>query len=312
MIARRQLASFGGTALVCVVGLAVLYFARPPSSPDGAGASATAPVVRSGAAATATDSRGFVGVIIADESVDVAARVAGQVTAIDVRLGDRVASGDPIASIDDRALRADLAVTSAGLSAAVADRDRAALELAEARDTEKRWRDMDTANTSTVSAEKLQQLGFQAQYAEQRVKSAEAKVAEFRAQLADLRRKLADTTVRAPFDGIIAHRHVDSGATVSEGAPLVRLVRAGEFWVRFAVPEQTDARLRNGLEVVVRVDTLAAELSATVAKIAPEVDAASRMLFVEARLAIPEELAGMPLAGRVARVHLRPTGELGG
>ncbi len=293
-----------GVVGLFALGFTVLHLAAPKTPLERLESEPTDPGASPNEAGDAVRGRGLIGVIIADESVDVAARVDGVITSVSVRLGDRVSERDEIASIDDRALRNELAVMRASLNAAFADRDRVNLELAEAAEQHERWRALSEKHSAVVSDEELRGLVYKRRYAEQRLKTAEAKVAEYGARLQELERQIAESTVRAPFDGMVAQRYVDSGAAVTPGKPIVRLVREGEFWVRFAVPEDTNHLLRLGGRVTVRLDTLESSLTATVAKISPEIDAASRMIFVEARLTIPPELSDLPLAGRVVRVHL--------
>jgi RND family efflux transporter MFP subunit len=251
--------------------------------------------------------RRFIGVVIAGEVAEVAARESGLVHSVQVRLGDRVERGGTIATIDDHALRDELEAAQATLAAAQADHGRAALELEAARERRERWNTLaDSGGAAVVSREELAELGYAEKYADQGLKSANAQVSENRVRVKQLQRRVSERVVQAPFTGTVAQRYVDPGATVQPGEPIVRLVREGTFWVRFAVPEDSGSSLRRGAHVDVQVDTLDLSLSGTVEKIAPEVDAASRMLFAEAKLTVPAELADISLAGRVARVALLP------
>ena len=68
-----------------------------------------------------------------------------------------------------------------------------------------------------------------------------AELAGKRARSDQLREMLRDTRIVAPFDGTIAARYVESGTTVSRGAPIVRLISPASLVVRFAVPEEQAA-----------------------------------------------------------------------
>jgi multidrug efflux pump subunit AcrA (membrane-fusion protein) len=83
---------------------------------------------------------------------------------------------------------------------------------------------------------------------------------------------------------------------------VVRLISSSDLWVRFAAPEETAARLSVGLPVRVRVGGAEQVLSGVIEKVAPEVDAASRMIFAEARLQVPGGSKAHLLSGGVARV----------
>lgn len=307
MKSRKRLAG-----VVVVAGLSALWlFALGQGSDTASPATAPAQPAPAGDSAeqvhTQDAPRGYIGVVIAGEVADVAARTSGLVMSVGVRLGDRVERGGTIATIDDRALRDDLEIARASLAAAQADRERTALELDAARERRQRWDALSSGGgAAVVSPEELAELAYAEKYAAQRLKAAEAQVAEYRARVRNLQRLVSDSVLEAPFTGTVARRYMDPGATVQAGEAIVRLVREGAVWVRFAVPERSGGVLQRGAEVAVQIETIDRTLGGTVEKIAPEVHAASRMLFVEARLAVPEELAGVPLAGRVARVELRP------
>jgi RND family efflux transporter MFP subunit len=247
----------------------------------------------------------LLGVVVARNVVEVAARAEGRVTTIAVQLGDRVEHGATLASLDDRSLRDELAAARAALRALAADRDKTESQLAEAR--EKTLRDERVSHV--LSEEELARVRYEEKYAESQLQITQARLDEQQAKVAVLARSLEETQVRAPFDGLIAARYVSPGAMVNPGTPIVRLVSSGDVLVRFAIPEALGARVRIGMPVTVDVET--ATLSGTVDKLAPEVDAASRMIVAEARVVVPGGLPDMALAGRVARVHVGkpPPGE---
>ncbi len=101
-----------------------------------------------------------------------------------------------------------------------------------------------------------------------------------------------------------AARYGDAGTFVGAGVPVVRVVRADDLWVRFAVVEDRLDRVAIGRQVELSIPTTGARGSATIRHIAPELDASARMFFVEARLehgtATPREIR----AGLAARVSL--------
>jgi RND family efflux transporter MFP subunit len=240
----------------------------------------------------------LLGVVVARYVVEVAARAEGRVTAIAVQLGDRVERGATVASLDDRSLRDELAAARAALRALAADRDKTESQLAEAR--EKKLRDEKVSHV--LSDEELARVRYEEKYAESQLQITEARLDEQQAKVAVLERSLEETQVRAPFGGSIAARYVSPGAMVNPGTPLVRLVSSGDALVRFAIPEALGPQVRVGMPVTVDVD--GAALSGTVEKLAPEVDAASRMVVAEARVVVPDGHPDMALAGRVARVHV--------
>jgi RND family efflux transporter MFP subunit len=245
--------------------------------------------------ATVTD---LLGVVVAPDLVEVAARTEGTVTMIAAQLGDRVERGAVLARIDDRNLRDQLAAARAAMHALVADREKAESELEEARERRSRSERL----SYVVSDEELARVRYEAKYAASRLQGTRARIDEQQTRVAILERSIDEAQVRAPFAGSVAARYVGLGATVSPGTHIVRLVSAGEVLVRFAIPEALGAPVHVGMSIAVDVDSAA--LSGTVDKLAPEVDAASRMIVAEARVRVPAALSDMSLVGRVARVRV--------
>jgi RND family efflux transporter MFP subunit len=257
--------------------------------------------------ASVGDGRGFVAVLIAGESVDVAARTAGLVTEMKVRLGDLVATGSVIAALDDRALRDDLAAARAGLEAARAARDQSALELAEALERRERWEKLaGDGGARIVSSEELAGLRYKAKYARQQLVSADARLTETKARVEGLQHRIEESVIRAPFTGRVTHRYLDAGAMVGMGNPIARLVREGDLRVRFAVPEEDIGTIRHGKTLSVAVESLETPLRGSVDKVSPEIDPAARVIIGEAVVTVPSTLREVPLAGRVARVLVEP------
>jgi len=85
----------------------------------------------------------------------------------------------------------------------------------------------------------------------------------------------------------------------------VRLISAGEFLLRFAVPPDQAAAVRKGAGVEVRLDSLPLTLSGRVSQVAPRIDTASQMVFVEADLQVPPGILDRLQDGLPGRVNLR-------
>jgi multidrug efflux pump subunit AcrA (membrane-fusion protein) len=128
-------------------------------------------------------------------------------------------------------------------------------------------------------------------------------VAERVAAVRELERRLEALNVRAPIAGAVAACHHDVGVRVSAGEALMRLISSGDLWVRFAVPSAESDWL--ALERVVRVGTEdAPEVgTARIRRVAPEVDPATDMVFVEASLDVPAGAEASPRAGEIVRVR---------
>lgn len=229
--------------------------------------------------------KGWIGVVVARESVDVTAEAPGRLQGVHVQIGDRVRRGDPIASLDTRLITQDLEMARSGLRASEADERRASDELAEA----KARNDRRQANPDFFSKEDLAEVALQAKTFAAALDVARARVGEQRARVRQLEASLASNVIRAPFEGRVAERFVDPGAQIAPGSPIVRLISAGDLLVRAAVPPEEARALSVGSQVTATIRNLNLAVPGTIERIAPEVDAASQMVLIEIRLAPGQE-----------------------
>jgi RND family efflux transporter MFP subunit len=288
---RGFLLSAGALALVAASGPLYQRWRSPPAL---AASPAPRPPPAERPGSTAAQRPAFLGVVLATESVEVAARFAGRVKAVHVRMGDRVAQGDRLATLDTVALRQELRMADAAAAAIASEADRQRLAVSEAGQQLARSRALAEREVAAISAEDLAASEFRERDAGLGASAAQARLAERRAHIARLRRQIAEGEIRAPFAGVVAARHVDTGATVAEGSPIMRLISADVPRVRFAVPHQLVATLKVGAQVAVTVEGLATPREARVEKIAPELDAAAMAVLVEARFVdqLPPAMAG--------------------
>ena len=283
-----------------IVGCRASVGAPAPSSRAESAAARDTPA----AAATQSAARpGLLGVLVAPQTVDVAAQLDGRVRAVVVGAGDRIDAGAAIANLDVQGAASEIAMARAAVLSARAELDKARLERAQDGDRAHRRAavvEVSDGTVPTVSAEELESARYAEEIARLHVTSARAALLEKRAHLRELETLAVEHTIRAPFAGTVSLRYVDAGATVRKGQPIVRLIERAPLRVRFAVPEPRVGELRLGARVRVLVGATA--LEATVEKVAPEVDAAARAVFAEARFddASPSSLR----SGQQVRVSL--------
>jgi RND family efflux transporter MFP subunit len=290
----------GWTVVVAAaVAVAVSFlFTSDESSPQAAAGPRVAPVsVAEVTRGTMVDRRRYPGELDA-ETADVAAFFAGRVQAVAVRVGDAVQAGAVLAELDPIDAREQIAEAQAQARAAVAEEKRAKVEHAAAAAEVARMEPLFAKGV--ISELELDNQRARAAALAAAADAAAARGGEARARVEVLNTRVEQSRVRAPFAGRVAARHVDPGATVSAGAPLVRVVATGPLWVRFQVPEEDVATVERGarLRVVTgapRTPTAApagAEdadpgigVAAEVTGVAGEVDRQRRVVTVEARLA---------------------------
>lgn len=247
----------------------------------------------------------YLGVVLAREAVDVASEMEGLVKEVRVRTGERVDAGQLIARLDTEMLRQQLELERARLQRAEAQIDRYAIEVSESAHQHQRR----LALEGLLSKEEEEASRFASEKAEAELASARAEAAQVEASIRQLETTLARAEIRAPFVGTVAQRYLDPGARVSPGLPVVRLISSGSLLARFAVPPEETARVPAATAVRVEVEDLELALAGVVEHRAPEIDAASQMVFVEAGLELPAAAPEIP-SGTVARVSVAADGTL--
>ncbi|HEX6929885.1 MAG TPA: efflux RND transporter periplasmic adaptor subunit, partial [Gammaproteobacteria bacterium] len=180
----------------------------------------------------------------AERDADVVAKVGGVLEKLFVEEGTRVKAGEVLAKIDDARLRLEVA--------------RAEANLAQLEQEYRRNKELHEAKL--VSAEAYEKLGFA--------------LAAMRADLDLARLQLDYTEIRAPFDGIVAKRHVKIGNMIAQNTPVFRVTTYDPLITRLYVPERELNKLTDGQPAELRVDALPGQtFVGVVDRVSPVVDA---------------------------------------
>ncbi|HEY0781551.1 MAG TPA: efflux RND transporter periplasmic adaptor subunit, partial [Thermoanaerobaculia bacterium] len=241
---------------------------------------------------------GYLGVVLARQAVVVQAETDGRLGSVVVRVGDKVTKGMELARLVTEDLVQSRIVAESTLQAARADAQKATVELENARGRyERRQKASDL-----FSAEDLANVKAQVDEGVTAVASAKARVVQEEAHLRQIDFRLARATLRSPIDGRVATRFLDPGAVVAQGTRVLRIISSQDFLLRFAVPPERSNALHAGQPVRVKLDSLPVTLSGLISNVAPQIDTASQMVFVEASLAVPADWATRLQDGLVGHV----------
>ncbi len=245
----------------------------------------------------------YPGEFVSDGMAELSSEVAGRVKEVNVRLGDKVAKGDALATVDPVSYQQRVRELQASVSLSNASLEESKVALENMR------RELDRKKPllaqKLVTEREIEDLEARVRGAEQRLEIARATVQQNQARLGSARDSLSDTTVRAPFHGTIAERYVDVGAHVGPGQPMFRVVDDQEIYLRLRVPETESGLVTAGMGVEIRVDALGGQkVSGTVGRVAPAVDPATRTLRVDVVSAEGADWAGLK-PGMYARARLQ-------
>jgi cobalt-zinc-cadmium efflux system membrane fusion protein len=213
----------------------------------------------------------------------VGAPVAGRVSALLVRAGERVKAGDPllrIESADAAAARAALEQASTRLAGAetVYQRNVTMLEKGVGLETEKQESEVRLKEARTEHRRAAQTVGMLGPGSGGQV------------------------VVRAPSNGVVTQIKVAVGATVATGGEaLLELGDPALLQVVAQVAESEAGRVAPGQQADVELPALSTRVAARVETVSPRVDAESRRMQVYLTLAKPVEKLQ---AGMLAQVSL--------
>lgn len=218
---------------------------------------------------TIEDGTPLTGDLHPSETIDVRARIDGDLTNVYVREGEQVAQGQLLA-------RFESTEQESSQKSAEADRAAARADLANAQWTLEQ-------DASLFKAGAIAERDYK--NAQQTVASSSARLAATDARLRSMSNQARDTRVVAPASGIIDKRLVEGGVHVARGAPLFSIVRNGTLELAAAVPARQAGTLRTGQVVHFLAD--ARSFDGTVARVSPTVDPATRSVTVYIRIPNP-------------------------
>ena len=226
------------------------------------------------------------GNLAAWQEASVGAEAGGlRIAQVLVNVGDRVKSGQVLATFASDTLKADSAQARANLAEAEAN-------AAEAAGNAQRARSLQA--TGALSASQINQY-LTAE------KTAQARAQAARAVFESQQVRLGQAAVHAPDDGIISARMATVGAVVGNGTELFRLIRKGRLEWRAEVTSTELGRVTVGTHAIVTAAS-GARMEGRVRTIAPTVDPTNRtaLVYVDVK-PLPGAAAGSARAGMFAR-----------
>jgi RND family efflux transporter MFP subunit len=249
---------------------------RPAGGAAGAPAGRPAPAITLAPSDVATvqpttieDGVAITGDLRPSETIDVRARIEGDLLDVYVREGQQVAAGQLLA-------RFEASEQESSRASAEADRAAASAQLANAQWTLEQ-------NESLYKAGAIAERDLK--NAQQAVVAARAQLAAAEARLRASGNQARDTRVLAPASGIVDKRLVDGGVHLARGAPMFTIVRNQTLELAAAVPARQAAAVRAGQAVHFVAD--ARRFEGKVARVSPTVDPATRAVTVYVQVPNP-------------------------
>ena len=228
----------------------------------------------------------FTGTVEAGQQLSLSFQVSGEIETIMVEEGDRVSKGQALARLDTERLEATIAQLKADIAAREADLELSIL-------TEERQKSLvDDGFTSKQRFDEARLGTF----------SANARLKAAKAALQSAQVDLNRSTLRAPFDGLIAARRSDAGFVSQVGTPTLDLIETGTTRARVGLPPELAREMNKGDVVTIQLGDR--DIKATVIAVRPDIDPLTRSKSVLFSL---EEQATALSYGDLVRLKLKRT-----
>lgn len=217
----------------------------------------------------AASSQLFPGIVESDNQANLSTIVMGTVTEVPVDVGENVKKGDVLVRIKDDQILAQKAQLESNMIQAKANLE----------NTEKNYnRIRNLYSEESATSKELDDISTMYEIAK-------ANMDALNARMNEVNEMLAYTTIRAPFDGIVARKFVAEGDMAAPGHPLVAVADPGQIKITANVPEQWIGKIAEGDKVNVNIESAGVENAiATLIAVSEAGDPMSRQFAVEAKL----------------------------
>lgn len=287
--------------------------------------------------------RKYPAIVFPSREAELSFRVSGRVVELPVRAATRLKQGEVIAELDKRdfentiarleSQRDQSAAQLAALKKGARAEDIVALQAAvyasqarvdQARQQVNRTRELyekeivakaqlekDEASLSVVQAElrtsEEQLVIGQSGGRQEDVDAAEAVLRGLETDITNARNNLADATLRAPFDGVVARRHIDNFTNITAGEDIVLLQNLSTIDLVFDIPGADVIMWSTmdweNLNVAVELTGSNRELTASeLVEFSTQADAGTQTY--QARISVKVPSGRTALAGMVGRVRV--------
>lgn len=201
------------------------------------------------------------GYVVAQRKASVAPKTTGQLEWLGVEEGSRVKSGQILARLENRDVKAGRDQASAALSAARFNREQASAELIDASRAYKRAQELIASGVVSQSDFDVAETRFKR--AKASVAGLEAGVKSAEAALAGADAAVGYTVIRAPFDAVVLTKNADIGdivtpigAAANAKAAVVTIADLGSLQVEADVSESSLGKVKQGQPCEIQLDSL--------------------------------------------------------
>lgn len=235
------------------------------------------------------------------QEVELHAKVAGYIRRINVDIGDRVKTGQVLATLDIPELTAQVEGADAGVRQSQEEITRAKSEVQRAEasysafhSAATRLQQASDARPGLIAGQELDDALAKDREAAAQVDSAKSALSATEQRLGVSRADrqhysaMADySRIVAPFNGVVTWRYADTGSLIQAGtsnagsAPVVKVAQVNTLRLRLPVPEALSSFVKVGDPATIHVQALGKTLSRPVTRSTGSLDSATRTMQVE-------------------------------
>ena len=212
----------------------------------------------------------FIGTLYYERISHVSTQFPGLVNQVNVTAGEKISKGRPLVLLDTGLLEKEIQIQENSIRQALLSIDY----------LEKNYQRMDTLFQKGGVSEKMYD---DARYAldDARLKKASAKTL-----LAKLQIQKRKSVIKAPFDGVVLEKHVDTGDWVVMGKALVTLGAVQDLFIKVPVAETLLKFLSLGQNVPVTINAYDLKVTGIIDNLFPMADAKTKNIFIKIRIPI--------------------------
>ncbi|HNW34433.1 MAG TPA: efflux RND transporter periplasmic adaptor subunit [Candidatus Ozemobacteraceae bacterium] len=233
-----------------------------------------------------------------------------------LQAGDHVASGAFLAQVEDREYQSRVSQARAGVLEAQSGLLSVLAQAAAAGNTARQARDEYLRASRLFKSDSITRVEFDTAQTRSRnadealaaaqgsVKGVQAKIQAVQAIVREVESVTRDTAVRAPLDGVLLSRNIESGSLIGPGTVGFIIARTDPLKIRFSVPDRLLDKVPLGTTLDATLDfRLECKVRGTVTKIAMSADPRTRLFDVEVTIPHPDAVLK---PGMIVQIELNP------
>ena len=188
------------------------------------------------------------GNVKAEKSSELGFENGGKITTLAKKVGDSVKQGEILATVDNVAANAQYQQANANLLATKSD-----LVQFENIVSKEKYK-LKSLKNGSASSNDINAQRAQVDAAQSTVQVQQAKISAAEDGVKVAQANLSKTTIRAPFDGIIARQNGEIGEVAEPGAVIVMLINSDKYEIESLVSEKDMAKIKVGDKADVTLD----------------------------------------------------------